>query len=1221
MLPAPSFRCALALLALMAGLVSPAAELPIATTRLASGLSKPIFLTAPPGDTTRVFVAEQHSGQVRIVSSGNGTVSPSPFLTEGGLTTGGEQGLLGLAFHPGFASNGHVYLVCTKDGGGPGGHSELVRYTANPPFATATSVDPSSRLVVLRFDQPQDNHNGGWIGFGNDGHLYMSSGDGGGGGDDHGSNGNGQDLGNLLGKILRLDVDSAAPYAIPPGNMDGTGVRREIFAFGLRNPWRCSIDRATGAIWIGDVGQGSWEEIDYGGAGVAGRNYGWRRYEGDHDFNTGTTLAAGYPAVAPVTEYDRGSGQAIVGGYVYRGSAIPALQGTYLYADFSSGRFFSFTAGAGTATDRQECTSRIDPGGDIRNPSSLGEDAAGELYICDYSNGRIHKIVPLLDITTAAVLPAATVGMAWSVTLAATGGATPYTWSLDGGSSLPAGLSLSTAGVVSGSPTAAGDATFTIRVVDAAGVAATRTFSLHVNPALSITTGATLPGGSIAVPYAGVTFTATGGTGARTWEVSGGTLPPGLALSSAGVLAGTPIAAGSHVFTLLVRDGLGATATAAFTLEVEDALTVATTSLPADTIAVPYDHTLAAAGGDAPYGWSLTAGALPAGLGLASDGRISGTPTAAGTASFTVRVVDAGSASATRDLAITINPDLAITTSSLPAGQLGVPYHQALASTGGTAPVTWSIASGALPGGLALTPASGVISGTPTTATTGAAFTARVSDAVGVQRDAALAIAIGGAPAITSTAITTADVGAAYTYDVEAAGDPPPTFALVTGPPGMSIDAATGVIAWTPATAGSAAVSVSASNGMGPDALQSFTITVSVHGIVDRPPAAAYLGMPTSAAGAIPALLSATGVLSDSATLTPVPALIPYSVNTPFWSDGAHKTRWISLPNDGQPYTADETVDFSPTGEWTFPAGTVLVKHFDLATDQRTPAVRRRIETRILVRAAAGGVYGVTYRWRDDHSDAEVVTSAQTGDLVITDANGSQRTQTWYYPSPSDCLQCHTPNAQSILGVNTRQLNGTYTYPVSGIGDNQLRTWNHLGLFTGGIDEQAIAGHPRLSAIEDSGAALEQRARSYLDSNCAYCHRPGGAQATFDARYDTPLANQGLIDGRVNNDLGIAGAEVVVPRDTARSVLYLRIHTDDPARRMPPLGSTVVDQGGATLIAQWIAAMDDGGNTPGGGAGGGATQDDGGSSGCGAGSLATFLAFLMFGFAVRRLRP
>src|SRR5581483_8829031 len=194
--------------------------------------------------------------------------------------------------------------------------------------------------------------------------------------------------------------------------------------------------------------------------------------------------------------------------------------------------------------------------------------------------------------------------------------------------------------------------------------------------------------------------------------------------------------------------------------------------------------------------------------------------------------------------------------------------------------------------------------------------------------------------------------------------------------------------------------------------------------------------------------LSQTGAFSDTANMIPATGLIPYNVIVPLWSDGAVKTRWMAVPNSGAPYTPDQQVAFAPTGEWSFPSGTVFVKHFALVTDYSNPnAAPRRLETRLLVRDPSGDVYGVTYKWRPDDSDADLLTNSLNEPIVITNADHSTWTQTWYYPSPADCLTCHTKAANYVLGVKTRQLDTAFTYPGSGVSDNELRALNRAGLF------------------------------------------------------------------------------------------------------------------------------------------------------------------------------
>jgi hypothetical protein len=339
--------------------------------RIVTGLSVPVGVYAPPGDTSRVFIVEK-TGTIRIYKSG--ALLPNPFFTQAGLSSGNEQGLLGLAFHPQYATNGKFYVYYTD----VPGDIHVVEYlvSSDPDSASATS-----REILFVSHQPNDNHNGGQIAFGSDGFLYIGIGDGGGAGD---VPGNGQNLNVLLGKILRLDVDAGSPYAVPASNpfANQAGRKGEIWSYGLRNPWRFSFDRANGDMYIGDVGQDNWEEVDYEPNATGGRNYGWHRMEGNHCFmppapcdQTGITL--------PVTEYDHSVGCSITGGYVYRGSQLPELQGTYFYGDYCTGIIRSFKILGGTAAEPLEWTSslRTEGGGAMTGLSSFGQDAAGELYM------------------------------------------------------------------------------------------------------------------------------------------------------------------------------------------------------------------------------------------------------------------------------------------------------------------------------------------------------------------------------------------------------------------------------------------------------------------------------------------------------------------------------------------------------------------------------------------------------------------------------------------------------------------------------------------------------------------------------------------------------------------------------------------------------------------------------------------------------------------------
>jgi uncharacterized repeat protein (TIGR03806 family) len=342
---------------------------------------------------------------------------------------------------------------------------------------------------------------------------------------------------------------------------------------------------------------------------------------------------------------------------------------------------------------------------------------------------------------------------------------------------------------------------------------------------------------------------------------------------------------------------------------------------------------------------------------------------------------------------------------------------------------------------------------------------------------------------------------------------------------------------------------------------------LTANGIV--PP---FLNMPTTYNGALPSLLSKTGVFSDTASRTPAGGLIPYIPNVPLWSDGAVKSCYLAMPNNGGLITPDEQIRPYLTNAWKFPAGTVFVKNFDLVVNETNSNIpRRRLETQILVRDSNGGVYGVTYKWRADNSDADLLATGSSEAVAITNATGV-RTQTWTYLSPADCLTCHTPVAGYVLGVNTRQLNGSFTYPNTGITDNQIRTLNRLGLFSPAINEANIAGFEKLSALTDSSASLEQRARSYLDANCAQCHRPGGI-GNFDARYDTPLANQHLVNFPASVTLGFDNVRMIAPGDLRRSIIYDRINTNAPIIKMPPLARNRIDSNAVQILGDWINSL------------------------------------------------
>jgi mono/diheme cytochrome c family protein len=348
------------------------------------------------------------------------------------------------------------------------------------------------------------------------------------------------------------------------------------------------------------------------------------------------------------------------------------------------------------------------------------------------------------------------------------------------------------------------------------------------------------------------------------------------------------------------------------------------------------------------------------------------------------------------------------------------------------------------------------------------------------------------------------------------------------------------------------------------------------YGLTNRTSLPSFLNMPNVAPailpGNLPLLLSGTGAFADPINRVPADGLIPYAPNSPLWSDAAVKSRYLAVPFSGGPITPERQITFAPTNSWTFPAGTVFVKNFDLVVNETdSSAALRRLETRLLVRDINGAVYGVTYKWRPDNSDADLLTTSLNEDIIITNVSGI-RTQTWYYPSPADCLTCHTPVANYVLGVNTRQLNGSLVYPATGNTDNQLRTLNRIGLFQPAIDEGNISNYAQLAALTNLSASLEKRSRSYLDANCAQCHQPGGLGITFDARYDTSPLNQNITNYPAQLSLGIDRAAIIKGKDIWRSLLLHRINTND-STKMPSLARNLIDTNAVQVITDWINSL------------------------------------------------
>ena len=407
---------------------APAANVTLSAVPVAIGLNgRPLFVASPPGDRNRLFIVTQ-DGTILIHRRGDAPDVVTTFLDISAIvqhaSNNNEMGLLGLAFDPDYAASGFFYVNYTEGPLFGPWFTVVARYSVSG--SDPNVADPTSEARILRFSQPESNHNGGQLQFGPDGYLYISTGDGGGGGDIHGTCGNGQNLTTLLGKMLRVDVRGIAPASLAPDCGGATAAYRvpstnpyanglggtcdEIFAYGLRNPWRSAFDPLNGDLYIADVGQNCWEEVDYvPAAGNGGQNFGWRSMEATHCFNpsmqsncnpapiacAGTPTCNDPSLALPVVEYSHSiGGCSITGGYVYRGCQMPSYQGTYFYGDFCAAFIKTFRMVGGVVTSPADVSAQIDPGHTLTNSlTSFGVDAEGEIYVAN-RGGTILKIEP-----------------------------------------------------------------------------------------------------------------------------------------------------------------------------------------------------------------------------------------------------------------------------------------------------------------------------------------------------------------------------------------------------------------------------------------------------------------------------------------------------------------------------------------------------------------------------------------------------------------------------------------------------------------------------------------------------------------------------------------------------------------------------------------------------------------------------------------------------------
>jgi glucose/arabinose dehydrogenase len=362
----------------------PPPTLQVELVSVANGFTTPLDIEQAGDGSGRLFVVEQE-GRIKIIQNGN--LLGTPYLDiSSSVASGGEEGLLGLAFHPSFSSNGCFYVNYTSTRNG-----KLQTFISEFRAATASAnaVNTTSEQNLFTVDQPEANHNGGGLAFGNDGLLYIGLGDGGGGGDQHGTIGNAQDLTTRLGKILRIKVDCNGTFSVPTDNpfVAQVTAAKEIWLYGLRNPFRFSFDHSTGNLWIGDVGQDSFEEVDMVTPTQKGSNMGWRCKEGTHPFNM-TANCQTQTFLDPIFDYDHSQGDdTVIGGFVYHGANITALSGNYVFGDFISGRIWSL---AQNSQGQWVRTFLVNSG--ANNLAGFGQDASGELYVAQYASGAVVRL-------------------------------------------------------------------------------------------------------------------------------------------------------------------------------------------------------------------------------------------------------------------------------------------------------------------------------------------------------------------------------------------------------------------------------------------------------------------------------------------------------------------------------------------------------------------------------------------------------------------------------------------------------------------------------------------------------------------------------------------------------------------------------------------------------------------------------------------------------------
>jgi len=613
--------------------------------------------------------------------------------------------------------------------------------------------------------------------------------------------------------------------------------------------------------------------------------------------------------ISPALSTDSGATamqhMAIVRDFQLPSATPPTIATTSPLAGGTVGTAYSqtFTASSGTSPYTWSVSSGSLPGGLTLASTGVlsGTPTASGTFtftvqVTDSASSTATKsisltITPALAVSTTS-LAGGTIGTAYSQTLAATGGTTPYTWNISTGT-IPTGLTFSSAGVLSGTPTTSGAFTFTTRVVDNTAAAATRSFSVAITPTLTLST-ASLAGGTVGTSYS-QTLAATGGTTPYTWSIATGTIPTGLTFSSAGLLSGTPTASGTFTFTARVADNASAAATRSFSVVITPTLTLSTASLAGGTVGTTYSQTLAASGGTSPYTWNISTGTIPTGLTFNSAGLLSGTPTASGTFTFTARVADNASAAATRSFSVIITPTLVISTPSLAAGTVGSFYSATLVATGGTVPYAWDFSAGTLPDGLSLS-GTGILSGIPEVAGT-FDFTARVDDNASAAATKFFSVVITPTLVISTPSLAAGTVGSAYSESFAATGGTAPySWSLVSGelPEGVMLNES-GSLAGTASADGTFLFTARVADSAGASAEREYQIVITPALVISSPPV-----LPASTVGG-----------SYSITLQANGGTAPYT-----WEmTSGELPPGLALGTDG---TLDGTT--SQAGEFTFTA-------------------------------------------------------------------------------------------------------------------------------------------------------------------------------------------------------------------------------------------------------------------------------------------------------------